>query len=219
VQSAAASAASAAAAKPAANAKGGIYNRGAFLTWFAEKSPEAAIPLDKSTRAISLWQRAGQMLGVLPKETSATFDSPGDDSVSARSPKYDELGNIIGLHGLKDNVITKADDIQVSRSKKAAQLDEWKRKNPVPSFGGFFERVRSAMDFLPSLPDIGGFVKNILPENPVQKNQWVGENFEKLAEPVKKSKSFEVLLLAAGFCLVLQMKFHLRRILLIIRRR
>jgi len=154
MQSAAASAASAAAAKPAANAKGGIYNRGAFLTWFAEKSPEAAIPLDKSTRAISLWQRAGQMLGVLPKETSATFDSPGDDSVSARSPKYDELGNIIGLHGLKDNVITKADDIQVSRSKKAAQLDEWKRKNPVPSFGGFFERVRSAMDFLPSLPDI-----------------------------------------------------------------
>ena len=50
------------------NAKGGIYNHGAFLTWFAEKSPEAAIPLDGSDRAINLWQTAGQLLGVYPAE-------------------------------------------------------------------------------------------------------------------------------------------------------
>ena len=50
------------------NAKGGIYNHGAFLTWFAEKSPEAAIPLDGSERAINLWQTAGQLLGVYPAE-------------------------------------------------------------------------------------------------------------------------------------------------------
>ncbi|WP_297966661.1 phage tail tape measure protein [uncultured Anaerovibrio sp.] len=48
------------------NAQGGIYNKGAFLTTFAEDSPEAAIPLDGSRRALSLWQQAGQMLGVLP---------------------------------------------------------------------------------------------------------------------------------------------------------
>lgn len=46
------------------NAKGGIYNKGAFLTTFAEESPEAAIPLDGSPRAMSLWQRAGEILGV-----------------------------------------------------------------------------------------------------------------------------------------------------------
>lgn len=50
----------------AQNAKGGIYGKGAFLTTFAEKSPEAAIPLDGSSRAIGLWQQAGQMLGVKP---------------------------------------------------------------------------------------------------------------------------------------------------------
>lgn len=49
------------------NAEGGIYNKGAFLTTFAEDGPEAAIPLDGSKRAISLWSRAGEILGLLPK--------------------------------------------------------------------------------------------------------------------------------------------------------
>ncbi len=48
----------------ASNAEGGIYGKGAFLTTFAEESPEAAIPLDGSPRAVSLWQRAGDALGV-----------------------------------------------------------------------------------------------------------------------------------------------------------
>jgi len=60
------------------NAMGGIYNKGAFLTTFAEKSPEAAIPLDGSNRAVSLWQRAGEMLGMMPKGVSGkkSFDVP-----------------------------------------------------------------------------------------------------------------------------------------------
>ena len=53
-----------------ANAEGGIYRKGAFLTTFAEESPEAAIPLDGSQRAISLWQQAGEMLGVGAPEGS-----------------------------------------------------------------------------------------------------------------------------------------------------
>ena len=58
------------------NARGGIYNKGAFLTTFAEDSPEAAIPLDGSRRALSLWQQAGQMLGVLPS-VSADYQNTG----------------------------------------------------------------------------------------------------------------------------------------------
>lgn len=50
----------------AANAEGGIYRRGAFLTTFAEKSPEAAIPLDNSKRSKELWTKAGKALGTLP---------------------------------------------------------------------------------------------------------------------------------------------------------
>ena len=51
------------------NAAGGIYNKGAFLTTFAEEGPEAAIPLDGSPRAMSLWQRAGEILGMFPEDT------------------------------------------------------------------------------------------------------------------------------------------------------
>lgn len=57
------------------NAAGGIYPRGEFLTTFAENSAEAAIPLDKSARAINLWTQAGQMLGVLP-ENKKTAQTP-----------------------------------------------------------------------------------------------------------------------------------------------
>ena len=56
----------------ASNASGGIYPKGAFLTTFAESSPEAAIPLDKSPRAFNLWQSAGQMLGILPGSPTVT---------------------------------------------------------------------------------------------------------------------------------------------------
>lgn len=49
----------------AANAAGGIYNRGSFLTTFAEDSPEAAIPIDGSRRAVGLWQETGRRLGAL----------------------------------------------------------------------------------------------------------------------------------------------------------
>ena len=52
------------------NAIGGIYKKGAFLTTFAENSPEAAIPIDGSTRAASLWRQTGEMMGLLPKETA-----------------------------------------------------------------------------------------------------------------------------------------------------
>ena len=57
------------------NAAGGIYRKGAFLTTFAEEGPEAAIPLDGSNRAISLWQQAGQMLGMLPDGSEPSLAS------------------------------------------------------------------------------------------------------------------------------------------------
>lgn len=49
----------------AVNAAGGIYNQGSFLTTFAEDSPEAAIPIDGSRRALGLWQETGRRLGAL----------------------------------------------------------------------------------------------------------------------------------------------------------
>ena len=53
-----------------ANALGGIYKQGAFLTTFAERSAEAAIPIDGSARAASLWRQTGAMLGLMPEQAA-----------------------------------------------------------------------------------------------------------------------------------------------------
>lgn len=61
------------------NAYGGIYPRGEFLTTFAEKSPEAAIPLDGSHRAVSLWEKTGRMLGTFEKQPNRLAEFPMRD--------------------------------------------------------------------------------------------------------------------------------------------
>lgn len=58
------------------NAYGGIYPRGEFLTTFAEDSPEAAIPLDGSHRAMSLWETTGHMLGAFDKPQVKPVEIP-----------------------------------------------------------------------------------------------------------------------------------------------
>ena len=55
---------------------GGIYRKGAFLTTFAERSAEAAIPLDGSKRAQDLWTQAGQILGLLPVTQPVSYTIP-----------------------------------------------------------------------------------------------------------------------------------------------
>lgn len=44
-------------------ANGGLATR-PELTWFAEKGPEMAIPIDGSRNAISLWEQTGRLLGM-----------------------------------------------------------------------------------------------------------------------------------------------------------
>lgn len=45
------------------HAEGGIFDQ-PHVAWFAENGPEAAIPLDGSANAISLWQKTGELLGM-----------------------------------------------------------------------------------------------------------------------------------------------------------
>lgn len=47
----------------AGHAEGGIFDR-PHVAWFAEDGPEAAIPLDGSSNAVSLWEKVGQLLGI-----------------------------------------------------------------------------------------------------------------------------------------------------------
>ena len=73
-------------AKPEmALASGGIFRKGAFITSFAEESDEAAIPIDGSNRAIALWQKTGELLGVnnlKNSDTKGKYNKPIVQSVS-----------------------------------------------------------------------------------------------------------------------------------------
>ena len=71
----------------AANARGGIYRKGAFLTTFAEDSAEAAIPLDGSPRAIGLWRKAGELLGIGQEDGG----EPRSSVAVERTPKKSNL--------------------------------------------------------------------------------------------------------------------------------
>ncbi|MCM1307582.1 MAG: phage tail tape measure protein [Butyrivibrio sp.] len=56
------------------HALGGIFDT-PHIAWFAEDGPEAAIPLDGSGNAISLWEKVGQLLGIFDggvKESKGT---------------------------------------------------------------------------------------------------------------------------------------------------
>lgn len=58
-----------------ANARGGIYGKGAFLTTFAEDSAEAAIPLDGSSRALNLYRQTGELLGLNPTSSGTAISA------------------------------------------------------------------------------------------------------------------------------------------------
>ena len=80
----------------AQNARGGIYQKGAFLTTFAEESAEAAIPIDGSARAASLWRQTGAMLGLLPEQaaTMAMTQTPTpmqSPTIAAMPPPSDSV--------------------------------------------------------------------------------------------------------------------------------
>lgn len=86
------------------NARGGIYQHGAFLTTFAEDSAEAAIPLDKSARAINLWTQAGQILGVLPNEKKTPSLPSLSTSFSESSPFNITINVTVNGNADKDSV-------------------------------------------------------------------------------------------------------------------
>lgn len=74
-------------------ARGGIYGKGAFLTTFAEESPEAAIPIDGSQRAKDLWTKTGQMLGMFREDNAGGISvAPSFSGTSYSGPSSSAFG-------------------------------------------------------------------------------------------------------------------------------
>ena len=104
--------------KVATNAIGGIYKQGSFLTTFAEESPEAAIPIDGSPRAISLWKQTGAMLGMnVPEENDGTTQGKQLNGFSNLAQRFDSAGSTTVANTSTSTVnVTFAPNIEVRGS-------------------------------------------------------------------------------------------------------
>ena len=89
--------------KVAHNAKGSIIKK-PTLSWFAEDGPEAAIPLDGSQRAKSLWIEAGQILGMYQNGTEgSTMMSQAEQMMNTDSSASVSSKSLKMLEGTSDN--------------------------------------------------------------------------------------------------------------------
>lgn len=126
------------------NAKGGIYSN-PILTTFAEEGPEAAVPLDGTNRAKEIWRRAGQILGVKPKEDNTSY---GGGKTSA----YGSKGNVASSNGSQSGAVYisyapvievkgNADEqtltkvVKMSQSEFAKMFEQYKQNKGRVAFG------------------------------------------------------------------------------------
>jgi TP901 family phage tail tape measure protein len=89
------------------HATGGIFNV-PHIAWFAEDGPEAAIPLDGSQKAISLWGMVGKILGVYGEYGNQS----SEDSFSTLSAGLDQSTETTTNNNQSDAQITYSPTLQ-----------------------------------------------------------------------------------------------------------
>ena len=99
------------ATKEKGHAEGGIFDT-PHVAWFAEDGPEAVVPLDGSQNAISIWQEAGRLLGVMqPSESFSQIgeriaalatSQPAGGSGGGGIPAFSPIVNIYGNASRED---------------------------------------------------------------------------------------------------------------------
>lgn len=88
------------------HAEGGIFDT-PHIAAFAEKGPEAVVPLDGSQKAISIWQEAGKLLGAYEKNSysriyeSLSQNGPRSDSAVPAGAGYERgaFQPVINIYG------------------------------------------------------------------------------------------------------------------------
>lgn len=88
------------------HAEGGIFDT-PHIAAFAEKGPEAVVPLDVSQKAISIWQEAGKLLGAYEKNSysriyeSLSQNGPRSDSAVPAGAGYERgaFQPVINIYG------------------------------------------------------------------------------------------------------------------------
>lgn len=108
-------------------ADGGLATR-PELTWFAEKGPEMAIPIDGSQNAISLWAQTGHLLGMDSVLDGLTLDGGGGAPTIEYSPTLQFYGEAPSKEDLTDA-------LKVSQDEFDALMDRYFKAHGRVSFG------------------------------------------------------------------------------------
>lgn len=90
-------------------ANGGLATR-PELTWFAEKGPEMAIPIDGSQNAISLWEQTGRLLGMDSVLDGLTLDGGSGTPTIEYSPTLQFYGEAPSKEDLTDALMVSQDE-------------------------------------------------------------------------------------------------------------
>lgn len=105
---------------------GGLATR-PELTWFAENSPEMAIPIDGSRNAISLWEQTGRLLGM-----NSVLDGLDLGGGSGPTIEYSPTLQFYGDAPSKDDL---EDALRVSQDEFDSLMERYLRTHRRVSFG------------------------------------------------------------------------------------
>ncbi|MDO4285171.1 MAG: phage tail tape measure protein [Eubacteriales bacterium] len=120
-------------AKLRGHAEGGIFDT-PHIAWFAEKGPEAAIPLDGSQNAADLWRKTGQLLN-MPGLSGGQQENAALEQVLQTSGAQFMFAPVINITG---SGLTKEDvqeALETEEEHFAALMNRWQKNNGRLSFG------------------------------------------------------------------------------------
>ena len=124
--------------KPAHYASGGLIEK-PTLSYFAEESPEMAIPIDGSRNATELWKETGRLLGLYQENNYGVYSkafsgapatSSGFQGQTAALPTYSPVFNLYGSAG--------REEVEDAEQASFERFKEWFLR---------FEESRSRMSF------------------------------------------------------------------------
>lgn len=107
-------------------AKGGLATS-PELTWFAEESPEMAIPIDGSQNAISLWEQTGRLLGM-----DSALDSVDLNSSSSPAIEYKPTLQFYGEAPSKTDI---QDALRISQDEFESLMERYLKTQGRVAFG------------------------------------------------------------------------------------
>lgn len=117
------------------HAEGGIFDR-PHIAWFAEKGPEAAIPLDGSRNAISLWEKTGELLGMNGLTGGGQPMAAGvEQAVASGSGSVQiEYRPTLQFYGSAPSREDLESALETDREKFTRQMEQWLKDNRRFSF-------------------------------------------------------------------------------------